>query len=143
MNLEVETKFQPKELIALTGKEDVGMHYRCWYSDRPLKVRYIQDEEVRGKTWHVFVTAVHYDNKPVIIRVRVPIDKTEPSQEGIYAGNSIITRKILSKRKGEPHWYYSRTDTINDFIDKAWELFKDDDSPKVSALKEALKSDYC
>jgi hypothetical protein len=142
MNLEVETEFQPKEPVALTGREHIGTYDRCWLSDKPLKVRYIQDEEIEGRTWHVFVTVSHYEGKPVIVRVRTPIDETEPSQDMFYAGNNIVTRQILSKRKGEPHWYYSRTDTINDFIDKAWELFKDDDSPDVSALKKALESDY-
>lgn len=143
-------KFKPGESYELTGREDRDTHYRCWYAGKPLKARYVHDEEIDGQNWHLFVTLDKYGGEDflgkdgaedVLVRVRFPADKAQILQDKIYSGDNIKTRKILSKRSGEPHWYYDRTQTINDFIDKAWELIKDNDSPDASLLKERLRYD--
>ena len=117
-------ELKPGYEYRIYGREPVFGAYRVFNG---IRIRYIQKENINGKMWHVGMLAVRIGDSeyPTLVRLRFPERRAKEYQEGVFAGDSIVTKKILSKRNGEPTPFCPRDRRINDFIDQAWVLLKD------------------
>jgi hypothetical protein len=125
-------KLKPGEFYVVTGKEFDVPKIPVTYEP----AMFVREESLDIGNWYVFA-ALWYDHQ--LARVRVLTKDATRKDNIISAKEGIVTKLILFTRKereGTPFQH------INDFLDKAHELIKNNRDFSVRNLKEEIEYNF-